>query len=408
MKRALKLGCLGLLGLGILVTAILLILAWTAKPLPTTAEALASLPAVERSALEGVCHAAGIEASSLRHIGGWFGEIFEDQRNATSFVVREGRLVALCLRGVSFSTTPDFRDCTALQALSLKSSTLPAWPDFSKLIALTELTLTGTSLGDPVSAQLPPHVQTLALAHTRITRLDAFASLHDLRTLDASSTQVTTFEPLPGLALDALNLADTKVATLPATVPANGAWEVNLDGTPAVSPPGYALSLPDAPVTSKTADGDKVSGNVTRESVTAQGHLATVTQRRRIELPRCIVPNPPMVTLEVTVASGEARVWLREPAGLFASPWFERRKVKGFGVLRQPGWVTQVATATVPAKLRGRLDLRTTDRYYEAPADIRKQSGYIDPPDWCDHSFLIEPVDGAAVSGVDFRVTSTP
>src|SRR4051812_3332826 len=124
MMKFFKRVFLTLLALGVLAVIGLLILAWRAKPLPTTPEALATLSEPERTSVNNVCSLAGIAPESLRHIGGYEGGIFNHALNKHAVVIRNGHVIALCLRGSTFTAVPDLGDLSALEALDLRGSGL--------------------------------------------------------------------------------------------------------------------------------------------------------------------------------------------------------------------------------------------------------------------------------------------
>lgn len=407
MKKFLKIGCLSVIGLGVLLVAGLLFLAWNAKPLPGTAEALATVPESERAALQQITKLAGIESTSLRHIGGYGGTLFDDARNRNSLVIREGHIVALCMRGAAFASLPDPGGLTALEALDWSESSLTQWPDLSKLSELRQLNLSTQPLPDAAVGQLPLKLEFLRLAGTKITDTTPFSHLDALTELDLSGTAVTSFEPLLGLRLKLLNLANSKVNALPATVPKEGEWTVDLDGTPLLNPPGYAAEWPfDGWITATASGDDAVSGTLNKAQVDVRGTAAPTAKARAIALPRVTDPGVPPVTITLTCAAGRARVWMEEPPDLFPSPWMKQRKVKGFGVFRSGGYVFAEVSPDKPAKLHGRLHLTTQSRIYEMPSGQRSEAAK--PPDWCDYSFYLEPLDGSTVTGAAFAITASP
>lgn len=404
MKKTLAFGCLGLAALGLLAAAALLFLALTAEPLPTSAEALATIPEAEREALGRVCGLAGVEPASLRNIAGYDTSIFDHELNRRSFVVRDGRLVALCLRETPFSGLPNFGGLGALEALDLRGDGLTQWPDLSALAALRQADLSGQALPDPDPAKLPPNLERLRLAATKVADTAPLATLSRLRELDLSGTAVSSIEPILGLKLDSANLARTSIASLPDKVPSEGAWELDLDGAPVLNPPGYVREWPfEGWITTTKNDADKVAGSVGEEKVEVSGTAAPTEKPRAVNFPTCTDPKAPPVLLEVTCTGGKARIWLREPPGFFASPWMKRGKVKGFGPMRRSGYLSASLAPGETATLRGSLFLSTHDRLYEMPPGQRREA--LKPPDWCDYSFYLEPLDGATVTGLSFRAT---
>jgi len=403
MRKVFIPGCLGLLALGAMIVAGLLFLAWRATPLPTTAEALATLPDYERVALKKVCSLAGIEDEALRNIGTFEGDIFSRDVNRHSVVIHEGHVIGLCLRNVDFNETPDCSALTRLEVLNLSSNRLTRWPHLETLSVLKRLDLSHQPLANPSADALPPNLTALKLANTRITDTEPLASLRRLEELDLSGTPVTDFTPLLGQGLDSLNLANTKIAELPEAVPAKGKWKLNLDGTPLLNPPGYAATWPfDGLIVSTTTHQDSTQGVISKEKVDVVGTADPSNKTRMIYMPRCVDPEVPIVQIEVTCSGGRARVWLEEPEHYFASRWIEQGKVEGFGMFRGRGYVSEELSPPHPVKLRGRLRLTTVDRIYEMPPGARNESSK--PPDWCDYSFYLEPKDGSTVSGLRFKV----
>lgn len=405
MKKVLAIGCLSLLGLGLLVAGLLFFLALRAEPLPTTIEALATVPDSERKALESICGLAGIEAASIRNIASYEGGIFDHDLNRQSLVVRNGHIIALCLRKTPFTGSPDFTALVALEALDLRGGNLAEWPDLSPLAALRQADLSEQAqLGDPGPGKLPPNLERLNLADTKIADTPPLASLTKLKSLDLSSTPVTTFAPLLGLALDQLSLASCKIESLPDTVPTAGAWELDLEGTPVVNPPGYSREWPfEGWITSTTNKADQTTGVVGRDKVEVTGNAAPTDQPRAVKLPRCNDPKAPPVRLEIKCTAGNARIWLEEPPDFFPSPWMKQGKVKGFGLMRKRGYLSATLKPGETVTLRGSLFLTTHDRLYEMAPENRSEARK--PPDWCDYSFYLEPLDGNTVSGLEFKVT---
>lgn len=407
MKNVFKIGCLCLLGLGGLLIVALLFLAWRAEPLLSTTEALATVPEAERAALQQITTLAKMEPAALRNINGYDGAIFDDARNQSSIVIKNGHIVGLCMRKASFIALPDPGELTALEALDWRECSLTQWPDFSKLRALKQLKLSGQPLPDPEPGRLPAQITLLHLAGTAISGTAPFAGLPALLELDLSGTAVTTFEPLIGLRLKRLNLAKSRVDTLPATVPTTGEWDVDLDGTPLLNPSGYSAAWPFGKWVNATVNKEDVAtGTLSKTEVNVTGSAAPTDKPRAIALPRGIDPGVPNVILEVTCTSGRAKIWLEEPSDFFPSPWMKQRKVRGFGVFRSCGYVSRELAPDQPAKLRGKLRLTTRSRIYEMPSGQRNES--MRPPDWCDYSFYLEPLDGSTVTGVQFKLSSAP
>ena len=404
MKKGLLYGCLSLAGLALLVVAVLLYFALNAEPLPTTAEALATLPDTERSALTQICQLAKVEPTSLRHIASYEGDIFNHELNHRSLVVRDGHLVALCLRSATFSAVPQFSGLSALEALDLRSSGLTQWPDISGLAALKQIDLSRQPLPTPEAKHLPPSATRFNLSQTQVADTAPLATLTHLHTLDLSSTPVTTFAPLIVLKLESLRLTRSQVSTLPDQLPSAGNWEVDLDETPVLNPPGYSKTWPfDGWITTTTNDGDNVSGTISEAKVDITGTAAPTAKPRAVKLPRCTDPKVKPITLQATCTEGKARLWLEEPFGYFSSPWFTQSKVKGFGTFRKRGYLSTTLSPGQSASLQGSLFLTTHDRLYEMPPGQRNES--LKPPDWCDYSFYLQPLEGSTVTGLRFQVT---
>ncbi|MEQ1842818.1 MAG: leucine-rich repeat domain-containing protein, partial [Verrucomicrobiales bacterium] len=267
------------------------------------------------------------------------------------------------------------------------------------------LNLSAQPLPNAEEGKLPLKLELIRLAGTRITDTSSFAHLNALTELDLSGTAVTSFEPLLGLRLKLLNLANSKVNTLPATVPKEGEWTVDLDGTPLLNPPGYAAEWPfDGWITSTAGSDDVVSGTLSKALVDVQGTAAPASKARAIALPRVTDQGVPPVTITLTCTAGRARVWMEEYPDLFPSPWMKQRKVKGFGVFRRGGYVFAEVAPDKPAKLQGKLHLTTQSRIYDMPAGQRNEAAK--PPDWCDYSFYLEPLDGSTVTGVKFAIAA--
>jgi hypothetical protein len=407
MKKTFITGCLVVVVLAVFLVIGLIFLALRSSPAPTTAEALASLPEKEFAALTALCKAAGLEATSLRNIWTYESDLFDHPDNTRSMVVRDNHVKALCLRGVTFTTHPQFDGFPELKALDLSGSSLHQWPDLSSLSTLAHLTLTGVPLPEADANLLPRNLQVLEAEKTNITSVAPFANLLELKTINLAGTRVQSFDSLMGLKLDTLNLSNTRITNLPPEVPKEGGWEVNLDGTPVRNPPGYSIKWPlDSWVKNQSAKDDVVQGIIAKSQVEVRGSVEKIEETRGIRLVQGTDPNAPIIILEATCRSGRARIWLVEPTDFFPSPWMIQRKVVGFGTLRRPGYVSCELSPESPARLRGNLSLTTESRIYDMPAGQRSEA--LAPPPWCHYSFYIEPLGGAAVTGLQFTILSTP
>lgn len=403
MIKYLKIGCLTIVGLAGLSFAALLLLALFAKPMPSTAEALATVPESERAALQQLTSLANMETNALRHINSYDGAIFDDDRNQSSIVIKSGHIVGLCMRKASFSSLPVPDGLTALEALDWRECSLTQWPDLSKLTALKQLKLSGQPLPDAPTDRLPRNIQLLHLADTKITDTAPFATLSYLAELVLSGTAITNFEPLVHLRLDVLNLANTRLVTLPAIVPTTGEWQVDLDGTPLLNPSNYSSQWPlDNWVSGTSEKQDTSNGVLSASRVEVAGTVAAISKSRAIPLPRCTDSGVPTVNVTVTCTAGEAMVWLEEPPDFFPSPWMKQHKVKGFGIFRKGGYVSQTLSPDSPCSLRGKLRLTTQSRIYDMPANQRNAANA--PPDWCDYSFYVQPLNGSTVTGLQYRI----
>ncbi len=361
---------------------------------PKPDQTLAALPETERAALEAICKAAGTEPAKLRDVG--FVADFRDERNRQAIAIRNGHVHTLGLAKTTFTQPPDFSAFTGLEALWLEEGALQSWPDLSKLSHLKSLHLNGQPLGTPPPNLLPRQLETLDLARTNIADLAFLAGFFNLRKLDVSGTKVDSIDPIMGLELNEINLSKTPIRSLPPRLPANGAWELDLSETAltqipnfAKHPPGYKYS-PSTPTKGDTYTGVAKVGNVN-----VDGNIAQLIDARPVHLPgnelvgnELAEADSGLVTIEATVTSGKVRVWLREPPGFLAEPWFPAGKVKGWGRLRPMGAVSMDVEPGKWNQLRGELWGVGTDSsnpYY----------------------FIAQPLDGGAAADLKFKVRTT-
>jgi hypothetical protein len=407
MKAILKYGCLITAGLGVVLVAVLIFLAAMSKPLPSTEEAIATLPESERAALARLCELAGIAPKDLRNINGHDDRLFEFPQNKHAVYIRGGHVVGLFLRDTPLSGVPDLSALSGLEVVRLPGCGLDAWPRLSGITTLRQVDLSNQPLGNAAPSDLPAGLQRLHIAGTQTTDLSPLAAAASLEELDASGTPVTSFDSLTRLKLDLLNLANTRVNVLPPAVPKSGEWKVNLDGTPVLYRPGYSASWPFDGWITTTPDGtNPPGGQIGSDRVEVSGTNAPVKKPRLVTMPRCTDPRVPPVWLEVSCQSGKVRVWMEEPPDYFTSPWMQEHKIDGFGAWRQRGFVSAVAEPGKPGKVYGRMRLDLRDRIYEMAPEHRSESRK--PPDWCEYSFMVEPLDGSTVTGLAYRVTTTP
>lgn len=353
---------------------------------PKPDQTLAGLPSAERVALEAICKAAGTEPSKLRDVG--FVADFRDERNRQAICIRNGHVHTLGLAKTTFTEPPDFSALTGLEALWLEDGALQSWPNLSKLTQLKALHLNGQPLGTPPPNMLPRQLENLDLARTNVADLAFLTGFFSLRKLDVSGTKVASIDPVMGLELNEVNLSNTPIRSLPPRLPANGSWELNLDQTAltqipnfAKHPPGYKYS-PGTPTKGDTYTGIAKVGNVN-----VDGNIAQLIDARPIHLPgnELVEADSGLVTIEATVASGNVRVWLREPSGVFAQPWFPAGKVKGWSRLRPMGAVSMDVQPGKTTTLRGEL----------WGVGTHSQNPYY---------FIAQPVDGGTAANLKFKV----
>jgi hypothetical protein len=407
MKAVLKYGCLVTAGLGLMMVAALIFLALKSSPMPSTEEAIATLPESEKAAIAELCASAGIAPKDLRNVNGHDDRLFEFPLNKHAIYVREGHVRGLFLRDVPLSGVPDLSALSGLEVLRMPGCGLSTWPDLSGLKALQHADFSRQPLPSPPSGIFPPRIERIQIAGTNVTDLSSLSKIRSLKDLNASGAPVKSFDALLGLKLDSLDLSNTQVSVLPPTVPKEGEWQVNLDGTSVVDRPGYSPKWPFDGWITDSADGSESStGEISRDRVEVSGTRAPLAKARTVQMPRCTDPKVPPVTLEVSCMKGKVRVWLMEPPDYFASPWMQQHKVKGFGVWRQSGYVSAIAEPGKPGKVYGRMRLDTRDRIYEMSPRSRNEAHK--PPDWCEYSFMIEPLDGGPAEGISYRVSTAP
>jgi hypothetical protein len=375
--------------------AALILLASNAKPLPPIANQLEFLPEAERAALQTLCVRAGLPgATSLRPLGGAYDGIFRAEANRAAVWIDEGHVRALGFTGAKFTDgTAVFREFPKMEVLWLENSNLSVWPDLSSLNALRELNVNGNPLASPPAGPgtaLPPGLQRLQIARARLSALDFVANhVPELRELDASgNAELRSLDPLLKLAkLERVHLAQTGIAALPDTkgLPK---WEVDLEGTPVLNPPGFSWKGPGSHSFTGTGLGEtSVRGMVSSGQIDVTGSASEVPALRPVSLPTNHGGSASIgpVIVEATIATGKARIWLAEGPGWFSSPWFTNGKVKGFGFARKAGWSVAEIEAGATAQARGALVLNGPIEHH-------------------DFQFYIEPVDGTRVTGLRYRV----
>lgn len=388
------------------LVSLILVLAFLGSPVPSLAEVIDSVPPKQREAIQQICDSGGLKLTDLRNIGDHNRELFNNQLNRTSIVLKNHNVVGLCLRGVSFEKQPDFDELKFLEVLDLEGSTISQWPNLAELREIKRLNISGTELGNPIPKQLPPNVEVLLARGTKIDSVRELGNISTLREVDLSGTTVSEFDALLAIPLDQLRLANTRVAILPDTIPKHGEWNLDLDGTPLLNPPGYSSQWPfPGWVASTSRNSDSIQGTVNEKMIDVRGTISNCDTVREFELPQCTAPNVPTAKIVITCSAGKGRVWLEEPTGFFASPWFEKGKVKGFGMFRSNGYVSKEFDAEHPATLVGRLRLRTQSRIYDMPAGQRSEAAK--PADWCYHGFFIEPYAGHSLSGIEVRIENS-
>lgn len=393
------------------VAAILVFLAWRAPEPPNATDALASLPTAQREALAALATQAGMSMSDWRVVFDSSGKLFAHEVNRRAIVVDNGQLTALSLQHADTVQQLDLTVWPQLRALDLRGAGLRDWAalqGLSHLTHLTHLNLSQTALGDPPPKVLPLHLQDLFLARTQLTQATELRHLTGLKTVDVSGTRLTHIDPLLALSLEHLNASHTLLQTLPAQLPAQGAWKLNATDTPLLQPSGYRATWPfETWVVSSTArDGDVAQGDIGAGQLDIRGRLQVVDKAIAIPLPRTTDGNLADVEMEIGIATGRARIWLEAPKTLFASPWFTEGKVEGFGLLRQRGYVFAEVQPGPSVALQGRLRLTTESRHYEQGREHRQESNAA--PDWMRYHFFVEPLDQHPVTGLHYRVRHVP
>ena len=394
MQKGCLIGFLVLAGIIVLACGGLYLLAARAKPLAPIGEQLASLAEGERAALESICAAAGLTLESLRPIGGWQGDIFRHELNKSAVAIEGGHVRGLGLTGVTFKTTPvELAKLPELTVLFLENGSIPDWPDLSGLHNLDELVLNGQPLSSPPPGKLPQNLRRFSMARARITDLAGLAGATGLREVDLSDNPgITSFDSLTGLQIDSLDLSRTKLASLPAALPAKGNWQINIDGTPVVNPHGLSWKGPGSYSFGGTGLGSTTQQGIVGSSrVEASGTASEVPALRPVSLPtnRGGSESIGPVVVEATIDTGKARLWLVAGSeAWFSGPWFDRGNVKGFGFLRKSGWAFKDFGAGETGRVRGHLQL-------------------TGPLEHNDFQFYIEPIDGTRVTGLKYRVSAT-
>jgi hypothetical protein len=383
-----------IVALAVALLAVGLLLLAACNSTPRKDQTLDSLPPAERAALDAICAAAGTEPQKLRDVG--FAANFRDDRNRMAIAIRNGHVHTLALSKAVFAQPPDFSKLTALESLWLEDGLLQSWPDLSPLTRLKGLHLNGQPLGTPDANRLPKQIENLDLARTRVADLSFLAGFFSLRTLDVSGTRVQSIEPILGLELAEVNLANSPIDTLPPQLPARGYWELNLDGTPLTQIPNFWRKMPAYRFSSSTPTaGDSYTGTAQTGNVDVKGSIVKLIDARPVHLPghelighELIEADSGPVTLTASIGGGKVRVWLRETSGLFAEPWFRAGKVKGWSSLRPMGSVSMDVEPGKPETLRG--ELWGVGTYRQDP-----------------YFFVVQPLNNGQASGFSFEVRTS-
>ena len=175
------------------------------------------------------------------------------------------------------------------------------------------------------------------------------------------------------------------VEHLPARLPKSENFRVDLQDCPVSTPPGYLTHW-----SFKIKESGAVGGAQTQQGLVNTGkwevtgtwkevpHLTTVA----LATPSDMGSGPGAVNLEVGIEEGRLRIYLIAP-GEVRGPWFEKGYVKGAGgFIHALAMLYADAAPGKPARLRGNLERVASQPFY----------------------FHIEPLEGAAVRGMSYRV----
>lgn len=380
----------------------LLSLAWFAEPLPTIEEGIASLDPKEKESLEAICQNAGIRVTDLRPVAMPTTSHLTADVNRLAVEFKDKQITGLSLTKVTFQNKVDFSTLPHLKVLWLRESSGSEVPDVSRLENLEELDMSGSRL--PMEQlSLPSSIVRLNLSRTEVSNCKFAANMTNLRELDLSYTSIDNIELLVALSLEQLNASHTKIASLPTSVPSNGSWAVNLNETPFTNPPGYSRQGPGSySFTGSDHDLSLCEGELSESDVDLQGGRLEITKLAPVFLKTTTIAKIPTVAMEVQVDAGEAKIWMREPRNYFKSPWIDKGKIEGFGLLRQPGWVSGTVKPGEKLQLIADFDLRLESRYYDAPKEIRDRNGYSSADSYRHYFFLVEPLNGTKVKNMRY------
>lgn len=377
--------------LATLFLASLVAYAWFASPAPPIDQALAGLVPGERTALEALARQAGFAPASMHALGGYYRGLLDAPVNRRALWIEDGHVRALRIAGWPQADAPDLAAFRELEVLWLDDGALAEWPDLSRLAKLRELVLREQPLTRIDGARLPPALVELGLAGTGVEDVAPLATLGTLRELDLSETAVARIDALLPLALDTLDLAGSRIAELPATLPrrVHGDWSLNLDGTPLLTRPDLSWQAPAGYAFVNSALGrERREGYVGSGNVDAWGEGEAVPSMRPVQLnTRDDRGGVYDVEVEASIASGRARIWMHPPDDYWwkVSPWFGQVDIRGFGFPPRASWVRYDLEAGQPVRVNGRL----------------MRAGSSEHPQM---EFLIEPLDGTQVTGLRYHV----
>lgn len=377
-------GCLALVGLGVLIAAALgLILLFQKPPVPFS-ERLAALPAAERALLEEVARAAGVKVEDLRDVG--VGADCTDERNSKAVTVDQGHVRLLSLQGVKLAALPPLAAWTGLEKLSLRGCSLTALPDLAGCAGLREVDLSQNQIASLTAASLPPAVKKLDLSENPLSDLAPLSGLKQVQEIAVRKARVAEFTALMDMELPLLDLRDNPVTQLPERFPRWPHFRVDLEGCPVFTPPGYLRKW-----SFKVKQTGVPGGVVTRQgilqlgAVDLSGTWKVVPALTTVDLAttkQAAESHVGAVDVEVKVTTGKLRVYLdqdRETRG----PWFQKGFVKGTdGFFQNVAKLYADAEPGKPARLHGQLEHFVGGDYY----------------------FYIEPLPGEPVTEMSYRV----